>query len=201
MGDTKFRHLRFCSLSRPSVFSVITFSLVWFHFLCSPVPPEDPGGWQSHPVQPARLLETEQPSSLHWTHRQTRNHKTTQVQYVETQRRGQGWGGRRGEDTRVPTRKTRTNRQWRQHTQHTFILCTKREWERGGRPLSGIYNVFILTSLFTASQPKPACISCNCTELMNIIKPFKCKQELYWHEKHWNLQFYFMHRLNNFKYH
>lgn len=49
--------------------SVITSSLVWFHSLCLLVLPVDLGGWQSHPAQPDRLLETEQPSSLHWTHK------------------------------------------------------------------------------------------------------------------------------------
>lgn len=55
----------------PLSLSLITFSLVWFHFLCSLALPVDLGGWQSHPVQPARLLETEQPSSPHWTHTHT----------------------------------------------------------------------------------------------------------------------------------
>lgn len=52
---------------------------MWCRFLCLLVLPVDLGGSQSHPVQPARLLETEQPSSPHWTHRQTRHHKTTKV--------------------------------------------------------------------------------------------------------------------------
>lgn len=108
-----------------------------------------------------------------------------------------GWGRGVGVGHTRANKKTRTNRQWRQHTQHTFILCTKRKWERGGRPLSGIYNVFTFHSI----SPKSAFISCICTEVMNIIKSFKCKQELHCHVK--NIGFYcsLLCRLNKLKFH
>lgn len=64
-------HIMFLSLF------VSTSFLAWFLFLCSLVLPVDLGGWQSHPVQPDRLLETELPSSLRWTHRHTRRHDST----------------------------------------------------------------------------------------------------------------------------
>lgn len=51
----------------PSFFLLFTSFRAWFHFLCSLVLRVDLGGWQSRLVRPDRWLETEQPSSLHWT--------------------------------------------------------------------------------------------------------------------------------------
>lgn len=101
--------------------SVITSSLVWYHSLCLLVLPVDLGGWQSHPAQPDRLLETEQPSSLHWTH------KTDQTSQNNTC----GQNRHRGTHARTHTWHTATTpRTKREATQpHIHFMDREREWE------------------------------------------------------------------------
>lgn len=119
-----------CSLTHSShsslSLSLITFFLAWYHFLCWPVLPVDPGGWQSHPVQPARLLETEQPSSPHWTHRQTRHHETMQA----WRRTGTGTHAH----ARTHTQRHKTHTQWQKRSNtpstHSFHVQKKRVGER-----------------------------------------------------------------------
>lgn len=102
--------------------SLITSFLVWFHFLCLLVLPVDLGGWQSHPVQPDRLLETEQPSSLRWTHRQTRHHNTTHVD-----KQAKGHTQTNPYILQHIQQNNRPNRQWRSHTHSTHPFHVQRE--------------------------------------------------------------------------
>lgn len=59
---------------------------MWSHFLRLQELPVDLAGWRSHPVQPARLLETEPPSSPPWTH-QTYNINITRPHRVVEKKR------------------------------------------------------------------------------------------------------------------
>lgn len=114
----------FCDLQTHIVLvSVITSSLVWFHSLCSLALPVDLGGWQSHPAQPDRLLETEQPSSLHWTHK---TDQTSQNNTCGQNRHREGHAHRRTHTWHTAT----TPRTKREATQpHIHFMDREGEWE------------------------------------------------------------------------